>query len=110
LTNIDLIGPLEMALQCCDLDFDSCRRGTNLLATAPFARTLTPRDRELLEGMCNCYSVCGEGFEETVKMVASSRGRTTSDVKQNLLALAKVHGQERDYQDLRNKLPADFPF
>ncbi|MDA4126605.1 MAG: hypothetical protein OK452_05310 [Thaumarchaeota archaeon] len=35
---------------------------------------MSPKDRELLEGMCNCYSVCGEGFEETVRMVASARG------------------------------------
>jgi hypothetical protein len=71
---------------------------------------LTPRDRELLEGMCNCYSVCGEGFEETVRMVAASRGRTTSDVKQNLMILAKEHGRDGDYQVLRSRLPADFPF
>jgi len=71
---------------------------------------LTPRDRELLEGMCNCYSVCGEDFENTVRMVAGSRGRAPEDVKRNLWRLAKENATEGDYHALRSRLPADFPF
>ncbi len=71
---------------------------------------MTPRDRELLEGMCNCYSVCGDDFESTARMIASSRGRTTADVKETLVMLAKNHGHDKDYMTLRSKLPADFPF
>ena len=71
---------------------------------------MTPRDQELLEGMCNCYSVCGEDFEDTVRMVAGSRGRTTDDVKKTLSRLAKESGTEAEYLALRNRLPAEFPF
>lgn len=60
--------------------------------------------------MCNCYSVCGEDFENTVRMVAGSRGRTTDDVKKTLLRLAKENAAEAGYQALRGRLPADFPF
>ena len=71
---------------------------------------MTPVDQELMEGMCNCYSVCGEGFEETVKMVASARRRTTTDVKQTLMRLARENGSDVDYRQLRNRLPLQFPF
>jgi hypothetical protein len=71
---------------------------------------LTPKDRELLEGMCNCYSVCGEDFENTVRMVAGSRGRASEDVKVTLSRLAMENGAEPDYQTLRKRLPKDFPF
>jgi hypothetical protein len=71
---------------------------------------LTPQDRELLEGMCNCYSVCGEDFENTVRMVAGSRGRTPEDVKRALSRLAKEDWTEPDYQALRSRLPTEFPF
>jgi hypothetical protein len=71
---------------------------------------LSPVDLELLQGMCNCYSVCGEDFENTVRMVAGSRGRTKEDVKGTLARLAKEHGKEREYLDLRRRLPEEFPF
>jgi hypothetical protein len=71
---------------------------------------LTPRDKELLEGMCNCYSVCGEDFDNTVRMVAGSRGRSAEDVRGTLLRLAKENAAEGEYQALRSRLPADFPF
>lgn len=71
---------------------------------------LSPVDRELLQGMCNCYSVCGEDFENTVGMVASSRGRTKEDVKETLARLAEEHGKEEEFLTLRRRLPADFPF
>ncbi len=71
---------------------------------------MDPRDRELLQGMCNCFSVCGENFENTVKMVAGARGRTPADVKSTLATLARTHGRDEDYKSLRSRLPADFPF
>ncbi len=71
---------------------------------------MTPRDRELLEGMCNCYSACGEDFENTVRMVASSRGRTKADVKETLGRLGKDHARDNDFRELRSRLPAGFPF
>jgi hypothetical protein len=71
---------------------------------------LTPRDRELLEGMCNCRSICGEDFDNTVKMVAGARGRTEEDVKETLLTVAKNHSRDKEYLTLRSRLPADFPF
>ena len=71
---------------------------------------LTPRERELLEGMGNCYAVCGEDFENTVSMVASSRDRTEADVRETLEKLAKEYADDGEYKTLRAKLPADFPF
>jgi len=67
-------------------------------------------ERELLEGMCNCYSACGENFENTVRMVAHARGLTVADVKEILAMLAKDHGNDKDYMTLRSRLPAAFPF
>jgi hypothetical protein len=60
--------------------------------------------------MCNCYSVCGEDFENTVRMVARSRGRTSEDVKETLRRLAKEAATEGEYRALRSRLPAGFPF
>jgi hypothetical protein len=71
---------------------------------------MNPVDRELLQGMCNCYLVCGEDFEETVRMVAGSRDRTEADVKETLLRLASDSGTDKEYQELRRRLPVDFPF
>jgi ferredoxin len=71
---------------------------------------LNPVDEELMEGMGNCYSVCGEGFEETVRMVAGSRGRSESDVKDSLRRIAGQNGGEEEYKRLRARLPAEFPF
>ena len=71
---------------------------------------MSPVDLELLQGMCNCYSVCGEDFENTVSMVASSRGRGRDDVKATLARLAKENGGEEEYLALRKRLPEDFPF
>jgi hypothetical protein len=71
---------------------------------------MSPKDRELLEGMCNCYSVCGEDFEGTVRMVAGARDRTAVDVKETLSRLAMENGTEDEYRSLRGRLPAEFPF
>jgi hypothetical protein len=86
------------------------RRNEPIIPLRTLTDELSPRDRELLEGMCNCHSVCGEGFEETVRMVASARGRTSDDVKETLARVAKVHSDDSDYALLRSRLPRDFPF
>jgi hypothetical protein len=75
-----------------------------------FLETLSPRDRELLQGMCNCYSACGDDFENTVRMVAGARGRTTDDVKETLLRLAKENAGGQEYGTFRSRLPTEFPF
>jgi hypothetical protein len=71
---------------------------------------LTPEELELLEGMCNCFSACGADFEETVGMVAGARRRTGEDVKGTLRAMASSYAQDGEYQNLRKRLPAEFPF
>jgi hypothetical protein len=71
---------------------------------------LNPTERELLEGMCNCYSVCQEDFENTVSMVAGARDRTESDVRDTLAKIAAQNAEDEEYQELRSKLPAEFPF
>jgi hypothetical protein len=71
---------------------------------------LTPKERELLQGMGNCYASCGDDFENTVGMVASARGRTPADVKETLLTMAKNYVSDKDYVTLRSRLPAEFPF
>ena len=60
--------------------------------------------------MGNCYSVCGEDFENTVDMVARSRDRTETDVRETLARMAKEYADDGEYKELRERLPADFPF
>jgi hypothetical protein len=70
---------------------------------------LTPSERELLLGMCNCYRVCGEGFEETVTMVANARGLERKEVVRRLIEMKERYGSDRDYRELRARLPKEFP-
>ena len=67
-------------------------------------------EQELLEGMCNCFSACGADFDGTVSMVAGARGRAEEDVKETLRAMATSYAQDGEYQGLRSRLPAEFPF
>lgn len=66
-------------------------------------------DRELMQGMGNCYSACGEGFEATIGMVSSARGRTAEDVIATLRRLRAELGADPEYRTLRGRFPADFP-
>ncbi len=68
---------------------------------------MNARERELLQGMVNCYNTCHANFEETVGMVSSARGLTPEDVKATLDRLREAGGE--DYRTLRNRLPKDFP-
>lgn len=67
------------------------------------------RDRELLNGMGNCYRVCGEDFEETVRMVAGARGLSSDEVKSSLARIKEESGDTADYRALRARLPDHFP-
>jgi hypothetical protein len=68
---------------------------------------LTPKERELLHGMVNCYHVCRADFEETVGMVSSARGLSPDEVKEVLQRLKEAGGDE--YKTLRRRLPEEFP-
>lgn len=70
---------------------------------------MTPRERELLTGMGNCYAACGADFEGTVAMVAHARDLEPAEVLATLERLRRDHGAEGDYQRLRARLPREFP-
>jgi len=70
---------------------------------------LTPRERELMTGMGNCYASCHEDFEETVRMVGDARDLTVDEVKRMLDDIRGKYGADVDYQRLRGRLPKDFP-
>ena len=60
--------------------------------------------------MCNCYAACGDDFENTVRMVAGARRLTPDTVKDMLERMAGTYSEEKEYKELRKKLPYDFPF
>ncbi len=68
---------------------------------------MTPRERELMHGMVNCYHVCHGTFDETIGMVGSARGLTSQEVKR-ILEHIKLERSE-EYRELRQRLPEDFP-
>ena len=70
---------------------------------------MTPRERELLQGMGNCFAACGEDFEGTTRMVASARGREQEEVIQTLEMMRRNYENDPDYKELRARLPEDFP-
>ena len=71
---------------------------------------MSPRERELLTGMGNCYASCHADFEDTVGMVSSARGLTSEEVKKILFEIHDKYGEDADYRKLRARLPEDFPF
>ncbi|HZY71043.1 MAG TPA: hypothetical protein VFF67_08735 [Thermoplasmata archaeon] len=70
---------------------------------------MDPVDRELMQGMGNCYSACGEGFEATIDMVSNARDRTPDDVIAALRRLRADFATDPEYRALRARFPADFP-
>ncbi len=70
---------------------------------------MTPKERELLQGMGNCYSACHATFEDTVEMVAGGRGLQPEEVKAMLNMMRERYGQDEDYKALRKRLPENFP-
>jgi hypothetical protein len=71
---------------------------------------MTPKDLELLRGMCNCYATCREDFDGTVKMVASARGLEPEFVRGALKRMSVEYSNDPRFQELRNILPSEFPF
>jgi hypothetical protein len=71
---------------------------------------VNPRERELMTGMGNCYAACGANFEDTIGMVAETRRLTPEQVKEMLADIRAKYGNDADYQALRNRVPASFPF
>ncbi len=70
---------------------------------------MTPRERELLQGMGNCYQACHADFDDTVGMVGSARGLSPEEVKKMLGEMKEKHGESDDYMALRARLPKEFP-
>jgi hypothetical protein len=70
---------------------------------------MEPAEVELLSGMGNCYSACGEDFEATVRMVANARHRAPDDVKTTLRGIRERYGTDPEYRRLRARFPDDFP-
>ena len=70
---------------------------------------MDPKERELLTGMGNCYEACHADFEETIKMVAGNRHRTTGEVKATLRHLRDQFSADPEYRRLRARFPGDFP-
>lgn len=75
----------------------------------PLPGCVTPRDRELLTGMGNCFEACHGTFEETLEMVAGARHRAVGEVRSRLSELRAEAGGSEEYRHLRARLPADFP-
>jgi hypothetical protein len=76
----------------------------------PFPSIVKYEEKELLQGMRNCYDVCGEDYDRTVEMVSSARDRDPSEVEKTLVSLRKKYGHTKEYQKIRNQIPEDFPF
>ena len=70
---------------------------------------MTPKERELLQGMVNCYHACHASFEDTVSMVGSGRGLSPEEVKGILSRMREADVQGEEYRALRSRLPDDFP-
>ena len=68
-----------------------------------------PKERELLQGMGNCYAACHASFEDTLKMVGSNRGMSPEEVKGMLRRIKEKFGDDDEYKTLRSRLPKDFP-
>lgn len=69
---------------------------------------LTPRERELLNGMGNCFASCHADFEETVQMVGGARGMSKREVKKMLDEIREKYSRDPEYLKLRSRLPEDF--
>jgi hypothetical protein len=70
---------------------------------------MTPQELELLQGMGNCYSVCGADYEGTVRMVGGARGLDPEQVKKILKHIKKSYKDDYDYKRLRKRIPKEFP-
>jgi len=64
---------------------------------------------ELLRAAVRCYRACGEGFEETIRMISEARGLDPNFTKSVLMSLKSKYGEMKEYRNLRSQLPKDFP-
>lgn len=63
-----------------------------------------------MTGMGNCYEACHASFQETLEMVGGNRGLSPAEVQAVLDSLRARFGADAEYQRLRRRLPAEFPF
>ncbi len=69
---------------------------------------MTPKERELLQGMGNCYAACHASFEDTIRMVGSNRDLSPDEVRLMLSRIKEKYGRDEEYKTLRGRLPNDF--
>ena len=70
---------------------------------------MTPRERELLTGMGNCFEACHEDFEGTIGMVAGARRISRDEVIERLRRLRSEEALDPEYRQLRARFPDEFP-
>jgi hypothetical protein len=70
---------------------------------------MTPREREMLTGMGNCFEACGADYRETLEMVAGTRRISTAEVEATLANLRSAEGDSPEYRTLRSRFPDTFP-
>jgi hypothetical protein len=63
-----------------------------------------------MTGMGNCYEACHASFEETLEMVGGNRGLSPAEVRARLDGIRERSVDDAEYQRLRRRLPAEFPF
>lgn len=63
-----------------------------------------------MTGMGNCYEACHASFEETLEMVGGNRGLSVGEVRSLLQSIRERSSRDAEYQRLRQRLPAEFPF
>lgn len=63
-----------------------------------------------MTGMGNCYEACHASFEETLEMVGGNRGLTPDQVREMLRTVRLRDAADPEFQRLRGRLPAEFPF
>ena len=85
-------------------------RSVGIIGGRAIPSPVTPRDRELMEGMGNCYAACGASFPETLRMVAGTRHRDPAEVAEALRRIARESAQDPEYRALRDRVPTEFPF
>ncbi len=70
---------------------------------------VTPRERELLTGMGNCFEACGADFDGTVRMVAEARRLEPTEVRRLLTEIRTQCADDPEFVRLRGRLPPEFP-
>jgi hypothetical protein len=82
---------------------------SHVYGRAGYLGGMDARQRELLTGMGNCFEACDADFEGTVEMVSGARDRTPQDVRATLAEMRTRFAADPDYQQLRARLPPEFP-